>query len=323
MASGLLAPDVIVASMPPLELARAGVCYGKANNVPVIVDIRDLWPDIFLEIFPKPLLWAGKLAVSPFYAMLRESAKGATGISGVSEHAVDWALAHAGKARDRFDGQLPLAYEQEDYSAEALGDAGRFWDARGVTADSGALNICFLGNLTKRIEFDTVLEAARLLPESLAGKVRFILCGAGDRADDIARCAAETKFMLAPGFINGAQIAMLMQRSQIGLLPYPSSDDYVRLMPNKFFDYLGGGLPILTSLTGHTGDTITRNGAGWIYRNNDAQDLVRIVLQMNSDRAAVTQAARHSAELATQYAAKTIYGAFRKRLAAMVAAARG
>lgn len=311
-------PDIIVASMPSLELARSAVRYGEKHNAPVVVDIRDLWPDIFLEAAPKGFEWAGRIAVSPFYAMLKEGVRKAAAVSGVTESAVDWARNHAGMPRGVFDGHLPLAYEPEEFFGAAMADASRFWDERGVRADSLELTVCFLGNLTKRIEFDTVLQAARQFPKEMEGKVRFVLCGAGDRAADIAACAAETKFMLAPGFVNAPKIAVLMQRSQIGLLPYPSSDDYVRLLPNKFFDYCVGGLPILTSLKGHLTSLLQKSGAGWTYENNVPSDLIRILTELSNDRARVSAATAAVAELAKGYTGKKIYGEFRDRLARIV-----
>jgi glycosyltransferase involved in cell wall biosynthesis len=316
-------PEVIVASMPPLELSRTAVRYGKRHNVPVIVDIRDLWPDIFLEVFPKNLQWAGRLAIAPFYRMLKESVNKANAISGVTEHAVDWALKNAKKQRGQFDGALPLAYEPEEFSDAALRDAGKFWDDIGIRADSKALTVCFMGSLTRRVEFDTVLAAARMFPPEMERKVRFVLCGAGERAKDIEKCAAESRFMISPGWINAPQIAVLMKRSQIGLLPYPSSADFTRMLPNKFFDYCGGGLPILTCLTGHLSNLLAKSGAGWMYRSNDPADLVRVLTKLSEHQGLITRAAACVAELAKDYSGAKVYGAFRTKLDEIVAAHKG
>ena len=40
-------PDVLVAAIPSLEWADAAVAYGRARSIPVIVDVRDPWPDVF------------------------------------------------------------------------------------------------------------------------------------------------------------------------------------------------------------------------------------------------------------------------------------
>jgi len=316
-------PDVIVASMPPLELSRAAVRYGERHSVPVIVDIRDIWPDIFLEVFPKNLQWAGGLAIAPFYRMLRESVNKASAISGITEHAVDWALNNATKPRGQFDGDLPLAYEPEEFSVAALTQAGKYWDDIGICADSKVLTVCFMGSLTRRVEFDTVLAAARMFPPEMEGKVRFVLCGAGERAKDIKKCADESRFMISPGWINAPQIAVLMQRSQIGLMPYPSSHDFTRLLPNKFFDYCVGGLPILTCLTGHLSNLLAKSGAGWMYRNNDPADLVRVLTELSEHRELIAQSADNVVELAKDYSGAKVYGEFRTRLGKIVAAHKG
>ena len=48
-------PDIIFASMEPLEVSNAAVKYAEENNVPCIVDVRDLWPEIYYDVIPKQL----------------------------------------------------------------------------------------------------------------------------------------------------------------------------------------------------------------------------------------------------------------------------
>src|SRR5205823_6582162 len=150
-------PDAIVASMTPLELARAAGRYGRRCNVPVVVDVRDFWPTIFLEVAPPPLRPLARLAIEPFYRMLRETVDLATAVSGVSDAAVDWALAQRGRARGPFDVMLPLASQPVGVSQAAMDEAGRFWDALNVRERQERFTVCFVGTLSRRIEFDTVL----------------------------------------------------------------------------------------------------------------------------------------------------------------------
>ena len=48
-------PDLIYCSFPTIEFAEECMKYGKKHNVKVIVDIRDLWPDIFQRSVSFPL----------------------------------------------------------------------------------------------------------------------------------------------------------------------------------------------------------------------------------------------------------------------------
>src|SRR3954467_2369609 len=48
-------PDVIVASMPTVDLCEAAVSFAAMHSIPVVVDIRDLWPDSFWDLVPRIL----------------------------------------------------------------------------------------------------------------------------------------------------------------------------------------------------------------------------------------------------------------------------
>ncbi len=46
-------PDVIHVCNVPIELCHAAVTYGRAKGIPVVIDVRDLWPDVYLEVIPQ------------------------------------------------------------------------------------------------------------------------------------------------------------------------------------------------------------------------------------------------------------------------------
>src|SRR4030067_2188159 len=65
------APDVTLSSMPTIELSREAVRYARSRRIPVGLDIRDLWPDIFVDSVP---VWGGlpaRLLLSPLFRDLR------------------------------------------------------------------------------------------------------------------------------------------------------------------------------------------------------------------------------------------------------------
>ena len=34
-----------------IELCAAAISFGRSNGIPVVVDIRDLWPDSYIDLF--------------------------------------------------------------------------------------------------------------------------------------------------------------------------------------------------------------------------------------------------------------------------------
>ena len=57
-------PDIIVASLPTLDLSAKSVQFGDKHSIPVIVDLRDMWPDILLSRAPTILRGLLKRAVA-------------------------------------------------------------------------------------------------------------------------------------------------------------------------------------------------------------------------------------------------------------------
>ncbi len=318
LARGMAKPDIIVASWPMPELATAAMRYGKSHDVPVIVDIRDFWPEIWLEISPRCLLPAARVLLHPYYAMLRHAVDRSAALVGVSDLAVEWGLQHGTRARKPFDGPLPLAYETPPIDDAAMAAARQFWADRGIAPDSSKLTICYFGNISRRYEFDTVFQAIELMSEEERSRVRIVLCGVGERYDALNAWATKHKTILMPGWMDSAQIESLKQISDVGLLPYPSSEDYIRSLPNKSFDYLVGNLPILTSLKGLTDDLIRSFNCGWRYENNDAKSLVAKLRMLCDNPALVRAAAEGSTRAAVQFSADQVYGRFHDKMKQLV-----
>src|SRR5437016_13122064 len=45
-------PDLVLACVPTLELTEQAVRYARRKGIPVVVDVEDEWPEIYLSAFP-------------------------------------------------------------------------------------------------------------------------------------------------------------------------------------------------------------------------------------------------------------------------------
>lgn len=104
-------PDVIVVSFPTIELAYTAMKYARTYECPLLVDVRDLWPDIFVAQLPPPLRPFAKFALWPYFAMTRSVMKCASAILAVSQNYLDWATRIAGRKPYAVDAVIPLGYE--------------------------------------------------------------------------------------------------------------------------------------------------------------------------------------------------------------------
>ncbi len=303
-AAAAAAPDVILCSYPTVELSDAAVVYGQRNGVPVILDIRDLWPDIFLNLVPRLAQPLARLALHGMFRASRRACAGATAILGITDSFVQWGVERARRARGPFDQAFPLAYRAAPPKAEELNEARRSWDAMGLR--EGVPILCFFGTFGRQFDIPAVLRAARLTRDL---EVRFVLCGAGDRLDEYRRAAADLPHVLFPGWVSAASIWALMERSAGALAPYHCEESFTMSIPNKAIEYLAGGLPMLSSLRGELAALLEREKCGRTWPEGDhvaLAEAIRMLLRDPARRLQMSDNARRVYE--ATFIAEDVYG---------------
>ncbi len=290
-------PDVILCSLPTLELCRVAVDYGHRHGVPVILDIRDLWPDIFLDEVPEWAHWAARRVLLPMFRTATYVCSRATALTGITSAFVDWGLAYAGRSRSDLDKDFPLGYSDHPLPLSAMSEARQYWSTVGLDRPV-ELRVCFFGSLSRTMaeEMFTVIEAAREL-QVRGDNIQFVVCGSGENLEAYRNAAQGCDNIVFPGWIDATQIKALMEMSSVGLLPYRSRADFARSIPNKVAEYLSAGLPVISSLTGVTENLLKENDCGVTYQNGDASSLVRLLRVLASDKNRMQTMARNAASL--------------------------
>ncbi len=298
-------PDLIVCSLPLIELAAAATQYGQTHGVPVVLDARDMWPDIFAEVFPAWLQGAARLALYPLERMTRKAFADATAITGITPAFVAWGLGKAKRQVTELDRDFPLAYQDEPLPQDELNAAILRWRDRGLRGD--AFVACFFGAINRRFDLETVIEAARLLQPG-SRRIQVVLCGDGERLPHCRRLAAGCDNVLLPGWLPKADIAALMKLSNVGLAPYFSSPSFRISYPNKSIEYLGGGLPVVSSLRGILEELLVENQCGLTYEHGDAQQLAGLLADLYDQPDRVKAMSSQARALFEQrFSAKNVY----------------
>lgn len=267
-------PDVIWCSFPPIETAVAATLIGKKLNVPVILDVRDLWPDAFLDglsIVKRALF---KFGLLPYYALSAYAFRMCDAIVGVTPGYVKWALQRSGNQEGRVSAVFPMGYPDFQLLDKDLNAARKFWLEKGVSCSN--FNICFFGTLGNQFDIDTVISAATELA-TRCNQVRFVLCGDGSSLNEWRVKARGLNNLLFPGRVDLPQIKALMELSAVGLAPYRNTLNFQLNIPNKIFEYAAGGLPTLSGVDGEVGNFLRVNDIGYIYKDGSVQSLVDII----------------------------------------------
>lgn len=301
-------PDVILCSFPTPMISEAATRYGRRHHVPVVVDVRDLWPDIFAEFVPPWAQPLAKIALAPMHATAHRGCRDAFAITGSSPEFVVWGLRRAGRPAGPFDRHFPFGYVTIPPGQAERGQALAFWRGFGLVPGSGEFVVAFFGTMNNQFDLESVVDAALLL-EAEGRPMRFVLCGAGERAETLKARACGSRAVVFPGWVGKAEIHTLMEMAQAGLAPYRNHAGFVDNLPNKSIEYLAGGLPVVSSLTGCLASFLDREGCGVTYPEGDVHALRDLLIRLLDNPGLQNSMAINARRVFTeQFEASKVYG---------------
>ncbi|MDO8833952.1 MAG: glycosyltransferase family 4 protein [Vicinamibacterales bacterium] len=262
-------PSIVLAGFPTPGLADAAVRYGVQRGVPVVVDVRDLWPDVFMERVPTWLSGVLHLGLGRSRNRNRHIFSRSSGIVAISSSYLRWALAHAGREAGASDRVVYLGYPEFRVDPGARNRARAAWLERGVRPD--AFVCCFFGTINHYFDIATVIDAARKFERDGTSGFQFVLCGEGHDLARYKTMASGLTSVTFPGWVDAAEIAALSELSRVGLAPYASTA--TMSLPNKPFEYFCAGLPVVSSLRGELASILTEGECGVSYAAGDSAAL--------------------------------------------------
>ncbi len=273
-------PDLIISPVPTIEAAAMAIRYGQENRVPVLVDIRDEWPDEFVNLSPLYLRWLARLLLHGLFRKMSFVCRNATGIIAMSNRQLTYGLRFANREPGTNDAVFPHGYSLHKLESSKISAAREWWLAQGI--DEADFICCFFGTIGNFFNLQTVIGAASVLSKDFP--VKFVLCGDGGNLHHYKRLASNMKAVLFPGWVDEPKIVALMEISDVGLAPYASNTSMS--LPNKPFEYFAGGLPVVSSIQGELKEILADHDCGRTYQADSVEDLCRVLREMYTDEAA-------------------------------------
>lgn len=307
-------PELIHVGNVPISLTYAAVRYGQEVGCPVIIDIRDLWPDIYASLLPSRLSGLREPTIAALHASsfrLKWAMRHATAITALTQPYMDWALRLAARDQTDADAIFSMCYpRRDDIQPDSDLDALR---ARLGLAEGDQV-AAYLGNIGYQSDFETVFAAARVLAERFP-RFKVVLAGSGPLEEPLRRASADLPNVIVPGWLQGPEIAALLHLTQIGLIAFNPVSNYLLNIPNKFPEYLAGGMAIACGLGGEMGRLTEETGCGFLYPSGDARALSEALAGVLSDQAKLEAMGARARELhAARFDGAKIYPAFADHL---------
>ena len=265
-------PDIILCSFPSIELCREAVIYAKCKDIPVVTDVRDLWPDIFVDVAPPGFRFIAKLLLYKYFLDTRYVFRNSFGITGVSKKYVEWGCDKSGRPVNPVtDIVFPIGYKGK---LERLADTENIDShLKSLGVDAKKKIVWFIGVFGSTYDLDTVLHAA----SQLIGRhdLLFVLSGEGDNYERLIKKSndLDCSNVIFTGWLNQHQINAVSSVADVGLLAY--RDSAPQSLPNKLFEYMSMGIPLLSSLQTECKNLIEETDVGENYEPGDPNSLVK------------------------------------------------
>jgi glycosyltransferase involved in cell wall biosynthesis len=192
-----------------------------------------------------------------------------------------------------------VAQEQSDRLVEAGVDSGRITLVGNTPEDAfrrsarpldSALEsqgeqppvLLFVGMLDAHRGIHLVIRAMPDLLKEFAG-LTLVLVGNGTRRDELMALANSLGVADAvrfPGWVDLKNVPEYIRASSICLIPHLRSEHTDTTLPNKLFDYMAFGKPVVASDCRPLRRVIEETGCGRTFRSGDVEDLKRILRTM-------------------------------------------
>jgi len=245
--------DVIFATTTPLTAGIPGIFARWLRGKPFVFEVRDLWPELpkQMGVIKNPVV----LAMLSFLEWA--SYRSAHRCIGLSPGIVEGI-----KKRGVKPDKITLVPNGCDLSI--FGGKASPWRPVGVSADD--LMAVFTGTHGMANGLDAVLDAAKELKVRGEIKIKIVLIGQGRLKSQLQSRAKSEQLdnVIFHDPVNKDKLSGLMASADIGLQLLANIPAfYYGTSPNKFFDYIASGLPVLNNYPGWLAGMIKDNHCGF------------------------------------------------------------
>lgn len=263
--------DIVYASSPHLLAGLAGLVIAKSRRAAFVLEVRDLWPKILVEM-------GGYSSTSLVYRVLerleRALYRNADRIVILAPGSADH-IADAGVPRERIS-YIPNASDVASSDGRSRDDLRAHYGFRRRTA-------VYAGAHGPANGLEQLLESVSTMVND---PIDYVLVGDGVSKPELEKRAQElglgnVRFM-AP--IPKTEIPALLRAADVGLHVLRDVPLFrYGISPNKVFDYMAAGLPIVSNSPGIVADLVDQARAGWVTEPKDIAGALEVVGTMERD----------------------------------------
>jgi glycosyltransferase involved in cell wall biosynthesis len=248
------------------------VLLGKLYRIPVILDMAENYPAMLADLIRHTPMSATARAIRrPSLVRLIER---------VALAHVDHVIVVVDESRDRL---IDMGYPAERITVVNNTPRTMHWSVRLESHRSstghGGPCVVYLGNLDGSRGVDLAIMAmARLKEQGIPACLTVV--GQGPSRPSLERLAESLEVedvVTFRGRLPFREVRAVLAGADIGLIPHYSTPAWNTTMPNKLFDYMLWGIPVLVSEVKPVAQIVRSENCGEVFKDKDPEDLARCI----------------------------------------------
>lgn len=274
-------PDLVFATSTPLTIGIPGMAAARKHRVPLVFEVRDLWPEAPIQMGALRNRVSIAAARKLEHTIYRNSAHVVALSPGMRDGVVE-----AGVAPERVS-VIPNASDLQLFTPQV--DGSEFRQKWGV----GDRLVCtYFGTMGEANDLTQVVGAARILQEQGNRDVVFVLHGDGKRRQALEACCREhdlRNVVFSDPIRDKTAVARIAAASDVCMTIYKNVPVLYTCSPNKLFDTFSAGRAAIVNSPGWLKSLVEDNEAGVYVREGDAAHLADRVAYLAGNRELVAR----------------------------------
>jgi glycosyltransferase involved in cell wall biosynthesis len=262
--------DLVWGTTPPIFQAVTARWIAGLKRKPFLLEVRDLWPSfaVAVGVLTNPLLI--RLSEWLERGLYRRADRVVVNSPGFIENVISRGAQQVGVIPNGVDLTMFDRKVKDQTLRRELGLPGGFL-------------VIYAGAHGMSNDLETALKAAELLQNE--EDIQFVFLGDGKEKANLMSLAESMKLgnlHFLPS-IPKDQIAAMLVQADAGLAILLAVDAYKTTYPNKVFDYMAAGLPVVLAIDGVIRQVVEDAEAGLFAQPGDPEAIAEAVMRLAAD----------------------------------------
>ena len=279
--------DLIFATSTPLTVGFPALVLKKIKKIPYLFEVRDLWPEVPIQMGGLKNKLLQKLAIL-FEKTIYKNAKHIIALS-----------------PGMYDGVIKYVSSSKVSMIPNMSKIDEFWQRKKnltlinkLGLKDSSFKIIHFGALGLANGIDSIIESAKLLKDD--SSVEFIFIGGGSLEKSLIKQSKKynLKNVHFLGKFNMKKTSEIVNFCDVSMVSFLNIPILYTNSPNKLFDSLSAGKPIIVNSAGWTKDLVEKNKCGYYVNPSVYQELKDKILFLKENPKVVNVMGRNSRKLA-------------------------